>query len=57
MARDKLGTILTPGHYDTSRENFGNTSAGGGAGTTVPEPGTWLMVMCLLAGATVVRRR
>ena len=44
--RDNLGGVFTAAYYQTWRENFGD-SAGGGGLSTVPEPGTWLLVAYL----------
>ncbi len=48
----------TQSGYDTWRTNFGRTSgSGSGSASAVPEPGTWVVAMCVPALLVVVRRR
>ena len=58
-----LNEVDTPGtvnaaDYTEWQERFGNTGAGSGLGSAaVPEPGTLVLVLGGLIGASIIRRR
>ncbi len=56
--RDGLGTEYTEADYIVWREHYGQTAGSGGGqrAATVPEPATWMMLICgALAGAAYRR--